>query len=67
MTSVIDAERYSLREAAEKLNVHPTTCWRWALVGVRGPPATHDHDRRPSLCHESRSRGFPNWARPGDT
>lgn len=36
MAKILDAERLSLADAARRLNVHPGTCWRWALKGVHG-------------------------------
>ena len=34
--SILDAERLSLKAAAERLGVHVTTVWRWATDGVNG-------------------------------
>ena len=34
--SILDAERLSLKAAAERLGVHVTTVWRWATDGVSG-------------------------------
>lgn len=34
--ALIEEERLSLSEAARRLNVSPSTCWRWAMRGVRG-------------------------------
>jgi hypothetical protein len=36
MSSILDSERYTLREAAQRLNVHVASVWRWVLHGVRG-------------------------------
>lgn len=32
---LLDEKRLSLTEAAHRLNVSPSTCWRWAMIGVR--------------------------------
>ncbi len=33
--ALLDEKRLSLTEAARRLNVSPSTCWRWAMRGVR--------------------------------
>lgn len=34
--SLIDEERLSLSQVAQRLDVNTSTVWRWALKGVRG-------------------------------
>jgi len=34
--ALLDEEWQSLTEAARRLNVSPSTVWRWAMKGVRG-------------------------------
>ncbi|WP_417381924.1 helix-turn-helix domain-containing protein [Gimesia sp.] len=36
MNNIIDQDRFSLNEVAEKLDVHIATVWRWTLSGVKG-------------------------------
>jgi len=34
--SILDSERYTLKQVAHMLNVHIASIWRWVLHGVRG-------------------------------
>ena len=36
MSELLNSERFTLAQVAERLGVHLTTVWRWALNGVRG-------------------------------
>ena len=36
MSSILDSERYSLKQVAKALNVHIASIWRWVLHGVHG-------------------------------
>ena len=36
MTNQLNGERLTIDAVAEKLEVHPTTVWRWVTNGVKG-------------------------------
>ena len=36
MTNKLSGERFTIDAVAEKLEVHPTTVWRWVTTGVKG-------------------------------
>lgn len=36
MSSILNSERYTLKQVAKDLNVHIASIWRWVLHGVRG-------------------------------
>ena len=36
MRKINGQDRFTLREVAQKLDVHPATVWRWTLSGVKG-------------------------------
>ena len=36
MQHYLDAARLSVKKAARRVRVHPSTVWRWILAGTRG-------------------------------
>lgn len=34
--TILQEQKLTLTEAARRVGVNPSTCWRWALNGVRG-------------------------------